>query len=334
MRACAGVRGVLPGVADQVFEQHAQERRIARGEQLRLDLDLDRALRALAAQVVDDKAGDLRQVHRRARERLRRQTRELQQRVDHAVHARRRAEHALEVVVADRVEHRAVVFLDDLGEALDDADRRAQVVRDDVAERGVIGLVGALGGAHRRRVGEGRGKCVASGRARHVGDGPAPGDEQRGGGADRRGDGDAGGERKRECQRRHAARRRGRARLGAREAGGGGTRKATPSMARIVEAARRVARAGGRRRCSPTPCVRRCTGAAGAPLFKSAPAEPKMRHAVAAAGADAPAAGTREPRRAITMCSFLTPAASSSPAAAPARSRVGRAGRAGRGDAR
>jgi hypothetical protein len=33
------------------------------------------------------------------------------------------------VVVADAIEQAAVVFLEDLREALDDADRRAQVVR-------------------------------------------------------------------------------------------------------------------------------------------------------------------------------------------------------------
>ena len=37
-----------------------------------------------------------------------------------------------------RAEHGAVVLLDDAGEALDDADRRAQVVRDQRAELGVL----------------------------------------------------------------------------------------------------------------------------------------------------------------------------------------------------
>ena len=69
-----------------------------------LDLDLDPRSGLLTAQVVDDEAGDLRQVDRHARDRLRRQPRKREQRVDHAVHARGRAEHAVEMVVADAVE--------------------------------------------------------------------------------------------------------------------------------------------------------------------------------------------------------------------------------------
>ena len=103
-------------------------------DQVGLDQHLDVALGRAAAQVVDDEAGELRQVHRLALQRLRRQLRQREQRVDHVVHARRGAEHAVEMVDADAVEHAAVVFLDDAREALDDADRRAQVVRDGVGE--------------------------------------------------------------------------------------------------------------------------------------------------------------------------------------------------------
>ena len=61
-----------------------------------------------------------------------------QQRVDHAVHARGRGQYPVEVVVANAIEHAAVVFLEDAREALDHADRRAQVVRHRVAEGGLL----------------------------------------------------------------------------------------------------------------------------------------------------------------------------------------------------
>jgi hypothetical protein len=68
----------------------------------------------------------------------RRQLRQVEQRVNHAVHARCRAEHTVEVVVADLVEQSSVVFLHDAGKAFDDANRRAQVVRNGVRKRLVI----------------------------------------------------------------------------------------------------------------------------------------------------------------------------------------------------
>ena len=73
------------------------------------------------------------------------------------------AEHAVEVVVADAVEHAAVVFLQDAREAFDDADRRAQVVRDGVAEGGLLAEQLAGFGALQRqaRRGGGRGAPAA-----------------------------------------------------------------------------------------------------------------------------------------------------------------------------
>ncbi len=95
--------GVLPGVAEQVLERNAQQRRIALYLQTLLDVHADHALRRLAAQIVGDVAGELRQVHRLSGQRSRRQLRQRQQRIDHAVHARGGAEHAVQMVVADAV---------------------------------------------------------------------------------------------------------------------------------------------------------------------------------------------------------------------------------------
>ena len=99
-------------------------------------------------------------VDRLARQWLGLQARQGQQCVDHAVHARGGGQHALQVVVADSVEEAAVVFLQDAGEALDHADRRAQVVRDGVAERLALGLrigIGRRASGSRRGRGGGRG---------------------------------------------------------------------------------------------------------------------------------------------------------------------------------
>ena len=79
--------------------------------------------------------------------------------------------------MADAVDHVGVVFLDDPREAFDDPDRRAQVVRDERAERLVFGVArrrwrGPRGG-RARRGGRGRGRCGGRGgrrcrRRRHV----------------------------------------------------------------------------------------------------------------------------------------------------------------------
>ena len=125
LRAAAGV---FPGIAQQVLEHQAQQRGVAPGGHAGFDVELGGAVRRAAAQVVDHVAGQLRQVDTLARQRLLRQPRQRQQRVDHQVHARGGAQHTVEVVVADAVEVASVVFFHDAREALDDADRRAQVV--------------------------------------------------------------------------------------------------------------------------------------------------------------------------------------------------------------
>jgi hypothetical protein len=101
-------------------------------------------------QVVGDEGRQLRQVDRLACQRLRRQAGQRQHGVDHLVHARAGGQHAVEVVVAHAVEVPAVVLLDDAREAFDDADGRAQVVRDGVDQRRRVGsrtVIGAQGQA-------------------------------------------------------------------------------------------------------------------------------------------------------------------------------------------
>jgi CheY-like chemotaxis protein len=102
------------------------------------------------AQVVDDEAGQLRQVDRLPHQRLRGQPCHRQHGVDHLVHARAGGQHAVEVVVADAVELAAVVFLDDAREALDDADRRTQVMRHGVDQRRGLGVGAVAFGAQRQ----------------------------------------------------------------------------------------------------------------------------------------------------------------------------------------
>ena len=61
---------VFPGVAQQVFDHDAQQRRVAQRQHGWLDVDLHFALGPLAAQVVGHVGGKLRQVYRLARQRL------------------------------------------------------------------------------------------------------------------------------------------------------------------------------------------------------------------------------------------------------------------------
>ncbi len=130
----------------------------------------------------------------------------------------------------------AVVLLDDLGEAFDDADRRAQVVRDDVAERCVIGFAGRVG------AGEAGAGCRVRGRRRRASRHVAPARRR----TRRR--------RRRRLRRRRRRRRRSRRRARARSrrvrpgrgAAGASPRarrrleNAVPGMARIVGATRRA----------------------------------------------------------------------------------------------
>ena len=181
------VAGVLPGIAEQVLEHHAQQGRVADRDQAGLDLDLDPALRREPAQVFDDVAGEQRQIDRHAGDRLRRELREREQGVDHVVHARGGAEHALEVIDADPAEHRRIVFLDDPREALDDADRRAQVVRDQRAEG--LGVAFALQlGNPLARMAQGRAQRALAAQQEGCRDGGADG----GDGEQRQDDRDAG----------------------------------------------------------------------------------------------------------------------------------------------
>ena len=56
---CRALPGVFPGVAQQVFERHPQQSRVAVHLHPRVDVHRDRMLRPLPSQVVDDEAGQL-----------------------------------------------------------------------------------------------------------------------------------------------------------------------------------------------------------------------------------------------------------------------------------
>jgi hypothetical protein len=72
------------------------------------------------------------------------------------------------VVVADAVEHTAVVFLEDARKTLDHADRRAQVVRHGVAEGRLLAeQLGRLS-AFQHQAGRGGHRCGAGARRAHV----------------------------------------------------------------------------------------------------------------------------------------------------------------------
>ena len=137
LNASVAVLGAeLRGVAEQVLQHQSQQRRVAIGLKPGRDDELDRP-RGLSdahvvAQIVGQFACDLRQVDTLARQLAARHARQIKQRVDHRVHALAGGNDAAQVVAAQIVERLtavAVVFEHDRRETIDNAQRRAQIVR-------------------------------------------------------------------------------------------------------------------------------------------------------------------------------------------------------------
>src|SRR5262245_4975682 len=130
-----GRPGVLPGIAKQVREGDAEQPFVAGGDEVRCDLGVDRAIRFLAFEFLNDLARELAERHRLAVQILTRDARELQQIVDQIPHALRARAHAGEMLLRLRIEPRRVFFEQQRAETIDSAKRRTQVVRHRVAER-------------------------------------------------------------------------------------------------------------------------------------------------------------------------------------------------------
>ena len=144
--------GELPGVAEEIDQQDLEELGIAADDEARGQAHVDLARRVRRAQVVEDVPGDLGQVDRLGRHHGARHARQLQKVVDELGHALGGGADAPQVVLRGLVEDVAVVLGERQAEAVEGAQRRAQVVRDGVAERfqlpvGLRQLLGARGDA-------------------------------------------------------------------------------------------------------------------------------------------------------------------------------------------
>src|SRR5213594_2606893 len=138
--AKADVRGLafareFPAIPEKVREGDAKQPLVARRGQRAVALELHLSLGLARAQVVDNGTRHLRQVHAARGHLVARETREQQHVVDEAAHAPGRGAHAVEVLPTVVAESRSLVLEQDLTEAVDAAQWRAQVMRDRVGER-------------------------------------------------------------------------------------------------------------------------------------------------------------------------------------------------------
>ena len=123
-----GARGELPGVAQQVVEQHVHQRRVGIDHEVAGDLDRHRALGLLGVQFPDHRLGQLRQIDRVAPQRLAGDGGEVDHGVDQDRHAFGGAADARELAALVDIEAVGGFLGEDAGEAVDGAQGCAQVV--------------------------------------------------------------------------------------------------------------------------------------------------------------------------------------------------------------
>ena len=126
--------GELPRIAHQVLEQRLQQGAVAARLHAGLDVQVDDARRLRIGEPGTDFLRQRAEVDVDDVESATPDARQLEQRVDQFRHAAGRLAHAAEVVLPGRVEAVGVAFAEDPAEALDRAQRRAQVVRHAVGE--------------------------------------------------------------------------------------------------------------------------------------------------------------------------------------------------------
>ena len=124
----------LPCIAQQVVEQHVHQHRVGDHRHVARDLDRDRAPGRLGLQVADHRFGDARQIDRLPAQGLPGDAGEVDQCVDQDGHALGTGADAHELVAVALVQARPGLFGEDAREAVDRAQRRAQVVRHRVGE--------------------------------------------------------------------------------------------------------------------------------------------------------------------------------------------------------
>src|SRR5438552_9025777 len=144
--------GELPRVPDQVLQGRAQERRIARHDGSSGDHALHLTSGIAGTQLPDDFVREEAEVDAPVPDLRARHAREIQESVDEVAHPDGRPDDPLERVLARLAETVGAILRQRPAEALDAAQRRAQIVRDGVGERlellvGDPELGGALGDA-------------------------------------------------------------------------------------------------------------------------------------------------------------------------------------------
>ncbi len=135
-----GLGAELPRIADQVLQRRAQQARVGVGLHAVPHRDFDLARRLAALHVRDHLARELADVDVAPRELAARHLGKIQQVLDQLAHALRRGADASEVAARLLGHLLGKVLEQRLAEAVDRAQRRAQVVRHRIAERLELGV--------------------------------------------------------------------------------------------------------------------------------------------------------------------------------------------------
>ncbi len=128
------VAGELPRVAQQVLEGDLHKRPVSTSRQAGRDLEVDFPVRPVALKLLGDLRAQLAEVQTLVLHLGAGQAGELEQIVDEATHALGAGPNAVDVVFARIVQLVAIVLEESLGEPVDPAQRRSQIVRDRVGE--------------------------------------------------------------------------------------------------------------------------------------------------------------------------------------------------------
>ena len=131
-RACLPVN--FHALPSRFSRHHAQELLIAVVEQILANLECHLALRVCLLQLGDDRCDQCAEVHRLAAQLATGQARQLEQIVNQMRHTLAGRTHALQMLAPVVLQPIAIVFEQHLTEAVDAAQRRAQIMRHRVAE--------------------------------------------------------------------------------------------------------------------------------------------------------------------------------------------------------
>src|ERR1051325_11715667 len=129
------IPGEFPCVPEQIVQRDTQQPRISLDHEIRLDFDLDMARRLARLELLCDRLDQVAQIKGASLQLAPRDARQAQQIVDELAHTHRGCAHSPDQVRSALVERaHGVIPGQNLGETLDTAQRRAQIVRDGIAK--------------------------------------------------------------------------------------------------------------------------------------------------------------------------------------------------------